>query len=209
MIISHAHRFCFFAIPRTGSSAIKLALLEAGIGQEIKPRHISYTEFMSTASPEVKNYYTFTSVRHPLDSVVSAYFKRKNDHNGRFSRGTFKNRRPIANNQLEAFRFIRDTGADFPTYFEHFHCTPYRKPRHQATVTSVNRILRFESLQEDFSKVMKELDLPEIILPRYNSTAGRVSGYQSYYPPRIQHQAKEMFGDIMDAWGYNFPTDWE
>lgn len=200
--------FVFFAIPRTGSKAIRLALTEAGLGEEIQPHHISYAEFMATASSEVKSYYTFASIRHPLDSVVSAYFKKKNDHNGRFSQANLKNGRQIAKKQMEAYNFIQDTGVDFPAFFKHFHCTPYRKQRHEATVASVDRILRFESLQEDFAKVLRELGLPEIKLPLYNATAGRASGYQPYYPPHIRSQAKEMFGEIMDAWGYDFPDNW-
>ena len=209
MIISHRHRFCFFAIPRTGSTAVARALLRAGYGEEVKPQHISYEEFMTGQTRDVRSYFTFTIVRNPLDSVVSAYFKKKNDHNGRFSRGTFKSGRPIAPRQLEAYRFIRDNDASFAEYFRKFHTAPYRLPRHEATAAAVDKVLRFERLAADLNETLAALNLPALAIPRTNPTAGRKSDFTQYYTPPIRSLAQRNFSDIMESWGYDFPESWD
>ena len=208
MIISHQHRFCYFALPRTGSKAVSKALNDAGYGQMVKPMHRSFTEFMATATPAEKGYFTFCTIRNPLDSLVSAYFKKKHDHNGRFSRGTFRNGRPIAEENLKEYRFIQENDADFASYFEHFYTTPYTRPRHEETVRRVDRVLRHENLAEDFKETLDTMGLPDVPLPVYNVTKGKKPEFTAYYPERIRPQAREVLGQLMKDWGYAFPEDW-
>lgn len=208
MIISHNHRFCFFAIPRTGSKAVSKALIEANYGEEKRPMHLSLAEFRATASQVEKGYYSFCTVRNPLDSVVSAYFKKKNDHNGRFSRGTFKSGRPIAAAALEEYRFIQENNADFADYFLRFYHSPWRLPRHENTIQQADRVMRYERLATDLAAVLVELSLPDVPLPVYNVTAGKAKDFTSYYPPRTRARARSVFQPLMESWGYAFPEDW-
>jgi hypothetical protein len=208
MIISHEHRFCYFALPRTGSKAVSKALSDGGYGKQVTPMHQSYEEFMETAQAAESQYFTFCTVRNPLDSAVSAFFKKKNDHNGRFSRGTFSNGRPISPSNLEEYRFIRDNNADFASYFEQFHCRQYSRPRHEETVKRVDRVLRYENLSDDFLSVLDSLKLPPVSLPVYNVTTGKDADFLTYYPEHIRSRAKKVFGRLMANWGYDFPVGW-
>ena len=208
MIINHQYRFCFFAIPRTASKALSQALIDQLGSEEILRMHASYPEFMEQASAKERRYFTFTTVRNPLDSIVSAYFKKKNDHNGRFSRGTFKEGRPIGKRAMTEYRFIVDNDADFATYFAHFYQEEYRIPRHEKTASKVDHILKFERLAEDVQQLCTQQDWPPVSIPLKNKTEGKTASFLDYYTPQIIPQAKRVVGPLMSDWGYDFPAEW-
>ncbi|MEM8584895.1 MAG: sulfotransferase family 2 domain-containing protein [Bacteroidota bacterium] len=208
MIINHQHQFCFFAIPRTGSKAVSKVLIEEFGSEEMLRMHTGYDEFMAVAKRKEQKYFSFAAVRNPLDSVVSAYFKKKSDHNGRFSRGTFKEGRPIGEKAMAEYRFIVEHDADFATYFLHFYHEPYRVPRHERTAEMVEYLMRFETLEHDFQAVLSKLRLPRVSLPIYNPTSDRSADYLSYYTPNTWARAREVFSPLMEKWGYAFPIEW-
>ncbi|MEM1319717.1 MAG: sulfotransferase family 2 domain-containing protein [Bacteroidota bacterium] len=208
MIINHQHRFCFFAIPRTASKSVAKLLIEAYGSQGILKRHSSYGEFIAQAKPEERDYFTFTTVRNPMDSVVSEYFKKKSDHRGRFSRGSYRDGRPIAPAALRRYRFIVENDASFAEYFAEFYQEPYRLPRHEETAQKADVVMRYEQLEEDFEKLLKKLNLPLHPLPKINATAGKRGHFLDYYTPEIVPQALSVFTPLMQQWGYSFPEHW-
>ena len=203
MIINHKNQFCFFAIPRTASKAISKALIE-NIGSAERLRmHSSYDEFMAIASAKETNYFTFATVRNPMDSIVSAYFKKKNDHKGRFSRGTFQGTgRPVGEKAMKEYRFITENDADFATYFKEFYQEVYSIPKHEATIEKVDAIIRYEYLREDFTAVLKKLNLPDITIPLTNKTQEKEKHFMEYYSGNIFSQAQRVLGPLMKKWGY-------
>lgn len=208
MIINHEYKFCFFAIPRTASKALSKALVEQLGSEDILKMHISYEEFMEQASTEEKKYFTFTIIRNPLDSLVSAYFKKKNDHNGRFSRGAFKNGRPIGKRAMDEYNFITQEQATFSTYFKKFHQERYAIPRHEGTVKKVDHILRFEHLQADVAQLCAEKGWPALEIPVFNSTKEREKDFLQYYEPEVISLAIKNVGPLMERWGYEIPETW-
>ena len=208
MIINHKYQFCYFAIPRTASKAISKVLVEEFGSEEVHRMHMSYGEFMEVAREEEKGYFKFASIRNPLDSVVSAYFKKKEDHRGRFSRGSFKKGRKLAPRALEEYAFITEQDADFATYFQRFYQEPYSRPRHEETVRHMDAVIRFENLQMDFDRVLQQLNLPSTKIPEFNRTAAREREFLAYYKPEVQEQAKRVFSTIMSDWDYAFPESW-
>jgi hypothetical protein len=208
LIICHSYRFCFFALPRTGSKAISKCLLENLPCEERSPMHMGYGAFMATATQAEQQYFKFAGIRNPLDSLVSAYFKKKTDHNGRFSRGTFSDGRPIAQRAMEEYRFIVEEEADFPRYFQHFYTEEYTRPKHEETVRQMDALIRFENLQHDFDEVMARLGLPALELPGFNKTAAREADFEQYYPESIRPQAVRVLRRLMTEWDYSFPASW-
>lgn len=209
MIINHRYAFCYFAIPRTASKAISKVLIDELGSEEVMSMHTAYGEFMGQASQREQGYFSFTTIRNPMDSVVSAYFKKKNDHNGRFSRGTFKSGRPIGARALAEYRFIRDNNADFADYFLEFYREAYHLPRHEQTVASVDKVLRYERLDEDFATLgAQKWNLPNLEIPVFNTTAGKSRDFLQYYTPKTVERAKLVFGPLMRQWGYAFPEEW-
>jgi hypothetical protein len=209
MIINHQHQFCFFAIPRTASKAVSAVLIAHCQSEEIMRMHTSYDEFQAQAKPSEREYFSFTIIRNPLDSLVSAYHKIKSDHNSRFSRGTYKDGRPLTPRAISAYRFIKEKEASFVDYFLKFHQEPFRRPRHEATARKVDRCLRFENLQDDFNDTLQMIGLEPRIIPVRNTTAGKHKDFVSYYTPEIIPQAITVTRDIMNSWGYVYPKKWQ
>jgi hypothetical protein len=209
MIINHQYRFCYFAIPRTASKAISKVLIDKLGSESILRMHSGYREYLAVASPTESEYFSFASVRNPLDSVVSAYFKKKSDHNGRFSRGTFKKTgKPIGTRAMEEYRFIKETDASFQEYFQQFYTDTYTVPRHEETIEKVDALIRYEHLNEDFAQVMDRLGLPFFEIPLINKTNDKPKDFLSFYSPEIIPRAIKVFTPIMEKWGYSFPEAW-
>ena len=52
MIISHAHRYVFVEVPRTGSRAVATELREHYDGHEILRTHATYSDFLRQATDD-------------------------------------------------------------------------------------------------------------------------------------------------------------
>lgn len=91
MIVSHRHRFIFFAVPRTATHAIRAALapilgtddwqqeaLRLGVRSplpalaRIGHGHIAVRQAQAALPTDVWRYFKFALVRHPFDRYVSA-----------------------------------------------------------------------------------------------------------------------------------------
>ena len=206
MIISHRYKYLFVELPHTGSTAISAELREFYDGSKILRKHARYSEFRRTASKAEREYFVFSCIRNPLDVAVSLYFRYKTDHDSRYS----KPRGTVTRSDVEWFRFIQRTGADFPTYFKRAYRRPIpydnfsREAHHQ-----LDFVLRFENLQDDFAKVLGMIGIePQRRLPVVNSTSERRSDFASYYTPDVVQRAIWVFGPFMERWGYQLPPSW-
>lgn len=215
MIVSHEHKYVFIELPNTATSTIHRELCEYYAGlPELAPnvgRHITYHQFLETASPEELDYFVFSCIRNPLDVVVTNYYKIKTNHHGVFTDPKMwkVNGGWVTNHELAKFRFVQEAGADFGTYFQRY----YRFPPYDNWASMAHKdfdyVIRFESLQEGFAHVLKLLKLEQKRpLPVRNPTAEREGNFWSYYTPEIREQAVRVFGPFMQAWGYGFPPEW-
>lgn len=207
MIISHKHRYLFIEIPLTASWAIRHELCEYCDGMPVLHKHASYPEFARSANAEERDYYVFATVRHPLDEVVSRYFKLQTDHNAAFSEaGSLKALR-VDYADLEKYRFVSE-GACFEDYFRRYHRRPFTGMI-DLSRDKTDLVIRYERLQEGFSEVLQRLGIDQVRpVPMTNKTRGRRKQWQSYYPATITEQAKASFGPFMMEWGYRFPCEW-
>lgn len=210
MIISHLHKYVFVELPRTGTSAVSRELRLNYGGERFLRKHSSYQEFLRIASHEEKQYFVFTCIRNPLDDAVSHYFKLKTDHRTKFSNEKKGRGRKRLADRVDAWMYktIRGDDLDFPTFFRRFHLLPYNNWS-SMSIDRYNYIMRFESLQDDFARVLQLIGLePVRPLPHRNVTAGRRRDYWTYYTPEIIPRARRIFGPYMKQWGYAFPPEW-
>jgi hypothetical protein len=210
MVISHEHKYLFIEIPYTGSTAIHRELCENYAGFPTLHKHALYSEFQRIASPEEKRGFVFAGVRNPLDAAVSIYFKYRINHKGKYTnpKRLAKHGGNIGSGSLRKFDFIRNNNADFPIYFEKFYKLPYG-----SLISLAHRhcdsVIRFEDLQDDFSKVLKLMEIKQKRpLPQTNRTSEKGDDFLSYYTPEIIEQARRVFGPFMKKWGYDFPSEW-
>lgn len=208
MIISHKYKICFFQIPRTGSTAIASLLIEHYNGIQKGRKHSSYEEFMRDAGSEEKNYFKFASIRNPLDSMVSKYFKIKSDHNRKFSRGTYINGEPTPKKAIEKFNFIQGNNASFEAFFMKYRNENFFKPHHEITLSKIDFNLRFDHLQDDFNHLTNMLNMPAGTIPKLNQTALRQKNFKMYYTSEIIPLAFESFAPIMEKYDFAFPEGW-
>ncbi len=206
MIISHKYKYVFVELPHTGTTAISAELRELYDGSKILRKHARYSEFLRTASAAEREYFAFSCIRNPLDVAVSLYFRYKTDHRGRYS----EPRGNVTRSDVELYRFIQRTGADFSTFFRHEYRRPipydnFSREAHRL----LNFVMRFEHLQDDFAEVLGLIGIePRRSLPVVNSTSGRRDDFASYYSPEIIPRARWIFGPFMERWGYDLPPGW-
>jgi len=106
---------------------------------------------------------------------------------------------------LDQLRFIRQTDADFASYFLRY----YRRPYSNWAVLShheMDFVIRFENLQNDFESALRAIGIePVRPLPTHNKTRARSRSYADYYTGRSRQRAKSVFKCFMAEWGYEFP----
>ena len=210
MVISHTHKYLFVELPRTGSTAISRELCQHYHGERIMRKHSTYFDFLRVASEEEKEYFVFSCIRNPLDDVVSRYVKIATDHRNRFTDPeTLKKRTNLAERvENRLYNYVHGNDADFEDFFLKFYILPYNN------WASISRhhydfVIRFESLPEDFEKVLRLLDIePVRQLPPRNVTSAREDSFVSYYSPRTIPRARRVFGPFMKLWDYQFPEGW-
>ncbi len=178
-------------------------------GKTILPHHMSYNEFLAQATDDEKTYFKFAVIRNPMDTEVSKYIKKKNDHNGIFSKGVMPGGRKVTEKDKIEFAFIKDNNASFARYFQEFAKGEYVFKKQELTLSNMDRVLRYENLENELKSMLAELDLPYYPLPTVNKTAHKDSDFQSSYTPEIVPQAVFFFGRFMKDWGYEFPPGWE
>ena len=125
MIFSHQYKYIFLEIPLTASWAVALELCELYGAEEILHKHASYYEFLQIASDAEKQYHCFAAVRHPLDKIVSRYYKLLSDHKGSFSDPNSIDELIVDYSDLKKFRCIMNENIDFSAYFHKFYKLPY------------------------------------------------------------------------------------
>lgn len=211
MIISNRYRYVFIEIPHTASTAIRNELIEYYDGVSIYSKHAPIDLFIKKASNNEKSYFKFTSIRNPLDIVVTRYFKRKTDHQGFFTNSIHWKEfgGHITQKARREFNFIKNNNATFAEYFKKFYKLPFDNYCNPSP-NQFDFIIRYENLQEDFSKLLKILGIRQIRdLPIINKTEGKSNQYLDYYLPEIINKAIWVFAPSMKEWGYTFPEHWE
>jgi hypothetical protein len=210
MVISDKYKYVYFELAHTGTTAISNELVEHYDGIKVLQKHTNYYEFMRWATPEQKRYYQFSGIRNPLDEAVSVYNKFVSDHKGRFSNPNMAEEKGgnVTSKQAAKYRYIKSEKANFAEFFLRFYRYPYDNSsaiRHR----KMNCIIRFESIQEDFSAVLKDLGLtPVREIPKINPTANKERNWMQAYDPAAVRHAMGIFGPFMNTWDYRFPEEW-
>lgn len=209
MIISHTYNYVFIELPHTASTSISQELRDNYDGHKVMTKHSPYNKFFRSASPEEKSYFVFSCIRNPLDVVVTEYFRLKTNHKEAFTnpKRWKRNGGWVPEYNLRQFKFIKDENADFAAFFKKYHKFPYDNWScldHER----FNFLIRYENLQDDFSKVLYLLGIEQKRPLPINNKTGDKRDFISYYTPDIQDQAKKVFSPFMKKWNYEFPSEW-
>lgn len=215
MVISHKHKYLFIQLPQTACTAVQNELIENYDGEKIHFKHAFYSDFLKNASAEEKKYFVFSSLRNPLDIVVSKYFKYKTDHVGAYSNQRKKkfgkfHKYLLWYTDKARYNFITNDDASFGDFFRKFYTLPYASWAvldHQ----NFDYIIRYENLQEDFAQMLKLINVePVRPIPSKNVTGTKSRDFWSYYDtPELREKAVKLFGNYMEDFEYDFPEEFK
>ena len=203
MIINHKHKFLFTHIQKTAGSSISNVLSSID-GTEI----ILYSHsFLNTINTERYNeYFKFCFVRNPWDRLYSCYkmMIKKGVHND-FSGHLLDNSKNFSE-FLNLTDVIYETS---PLECDGAHPYPKSISFNQLDYITDNSgnilvdfIGRFESLNEDYNKIMEKIGVTNLLLPHINkSTNGE---YRYFYNDSDIEKVYNMYKRDIDYFGYEF-----
>jgi hypothetical protein len=196
-------------LPRTGSTAISKELCSQYGGEKILKKHATYSDFLRVASDDEKQYFVFSSIRNPMDKILSLYFKYKTNQRGYENKAIYRGGNfLIAWLMQTQFRFVQNTNASFVEFFKRFYRLPY-DDWSSLDHEKLDYVLHFERLSEDFDEVLRRIGVESArSLPVTNKTAERDAEFWSYYTPEIHARARWVFRPYFNRWGYEFPAGW-
>ena len=206
MIISHKHRFIFFAVPRTGTHAVRQALRpylgeddweqQALFGKQSIPvpevaaighGHVSFQQIRACLPVEtLSSYFKFGFVRNPFDRFVSTCFF-LNRHNQRF-----------VGNEVEFMRLAINK--------VRFRQRVLARPQYRLLTDEHDRLMmdyvgRYETLQESFDDICSQTGLTPSILSRKNESQHQ--RYECYYDASLKESVAEYYRKDFQLFGYD------
>lgn len=207
MIISHQHKYIFFAVPRTATHAIREVLRQSKGVQDweqqmlfdkqclpiddiakIEHGHITAREIEPVLRPDQwSQYFKFAFVRNPFDRFVSAcaFLNRGNPQ--------FKQR---ANEWMKV-------AMTRPQFRQRLLIRPQSEQlTNSHDELSMDFVGRYETLQDSLGDILDHLSLPKVLLEVRNQSYH--SNYRDYYDDALQQQVKMFYQQDLDAFDYSF-----
>jgi hypothetical protein len=207
MILSHKHRFIFFAVPKTGTHAVRFALrghlgetdeeqVQLFVQKElpypeiarIRHGHIRWDEIRAVVPDDVwTGYFKFAFVRNPWERFVSycAFMRRNTDTFVRDPRGVM---RAILDNPEHQQRVVF-------------------QPQHQFICDADGKIMidhvgRQETMQESYNVIADRIGVPRQELERKNASSH--GPWRDYYDDELKRRVAELYARDIDVFGYTF-----
>lgn len=207
MIISHKHRYVFFAIPKTGTHAVRQALREQ-MGEEdieqvglfvqkrfpypefrdIQHGHLSALQIRPVLGEEVyASYRKFAFVRNPFDRFVSycAFMSRTTTHFETEPKRIMK-------------YVIRDSRPMQHILFQPQHSFVVDRDG----VLQLDLVGRTETMQDSYDEICRTLGFASSQLDRVNSSRRRP--YQEYYDRELVDLVSKVYEKDLEMFGYRF-----
>jgi hypothetical protein len=206
VIVSHAHRFIFFAVPKTGSQSIRAALrLQMGAGDweqaewgvskrvpiaelsAIGHGHVRVAEARQWLSPEIwSSYLKFACVRNPWHRFVSCAF--------------FKNatQRLFAKRPQACMKLLLQT----PQLTDNVFYRPQLDFLTDDGAMAVDVVLRVETLQRDFDMICDRLGLRRSLLTQLNRSDH--GDPKDYLDAELIRDVARVYARDIEAFGYTY-----
>ena len=188
-VICHDLKCIFLHVQRTAGTSITRMLLDAGRVFAPVGLHQSAADLRASDPRQWDEYFTFAVVRNPWDVWVSWYFHR-----------TAKYRIPAAYQNFAAW--IRD----WQTWYNRH---PFVYADQWGLVSDgqrvlVDRLLRFETLEEDLAAVRQCLGIVgHAGLPHLNASK-RQADYRAYYDVETRQIVASLAKADIENFGYSF-----
>ena len=207
MIISHKHRYIFFAIPKTGTHSVRQALRQQmgdqdleQVGLFVKKRfpfpefagiqhgHISTQQIRPVLGENLfGDYRKFAFVRNPFDRFVSycAFMSRGGN--------VF---------ETEPLRYMKYVIRELKP-LDHL----LYKPQHEMVTDAAGKLEldivgRNETMQASYDEICERVGMPSAQLERVNSSKHRP--YQEYYDRELMGWVSDLYRRDLELFNYGF-----
>ncbi|TCL09467.1 sulfotransferase family protein [Shimia isoporae] len=218
MILSQSHKFIFVHVPKTAGTAMTSALEPFGV----YPPRTLWRSFVrrlpiqeSPDSVYLRKHETAAGVRRKLGSDVFDQFHRfavvRNPYDHAVSHYEFmkqfripKIAEKVANMSFsEYLRYRMKPPFWNDTFFARLPNQSYFLADKDGTLL-VHRLLRFETLADDFNAMASDLGMEGVTLKRENQTISRTDKrpWQSYFDEESKALAEDLYAQDFDAFGY-------
>jgi hypothetical protein len=208
VIISHRHRFIFFAVPKTATHTIREALRthlatddweqQQLFAQQALPipeiakighGHISARRIRPYLDDEAWNsYFKFGFVRNPFDRFVSTcFFLHRN--NPQFGENPILHMKQALKNRSFRQRVLVRPQALQLTDAEGALLLDY--------------VGRYETLQSSYDEICRQIGLPTVPLGHANPS--KHSDCRDYYDDELQQAVAGFYADDLTLFNYRFP----
>ena len=206
MIISHKHRFIFFAVPRTATHALRQALRpclgdndweqQALFGKQSIPvpgiatighGHVSFQQLRKNLPAQTwSSYFKFGFVRNPFDRFVSTCF--------------FLNRRNPGFTGHEV-GFMRQAISKERFRRRILAMPQYRLLTDERDTLMMDYVGRYETLQQSFDEICRHIGIAPSVLSRRNESRHR--SYACYYDASLQQAVAGWYRKDFELFGYD------
>jgi len=199
-MISHKYKFIFVHVPKTGGTSIMTALRSFDLRGE---GHYTLDEIKKNnniSSFQAQQYYKFAVIRNPWDIVVSNY------HYSRMKKSFWHSDENTTRYELHP-DYELSSRINFSEYVKllvenklnhHFSMVPQV---HWIDET-LNSLIRFENLENDFSKVCRQIGLGDVALEKINPS--RHQHYSEYYDNLSRDLIYDYFLQDIKQFNYTF-----
>ena len=195
-MINHKYKFIFIHIPRTAGHSIDTMFLDLGMVDE-EFWHDSSIEIIKKFGIEIWNsYFSFSIIRNPWDRFLSEYIWQGNNFKTAIET-------KWGNKNISFVDFCK---SDFNWYPE------YERSRLSKTQLSfltddkgkicVDKLIKFENLQEEFSGVFDKIGIAKMKIPHRNKTKHK--SYWKYYNDETIEIVTKKFEEDIKFFGYEF-----
>ncbi len=189
-MIDHQRKLLFIHIARTGGTSVEAALVGRDWWeQDPQSKHLSASQTRAYYGEEVWNsYFKFSIVRNPFDRLVSMW-----------AAGWWH----TAEGSADPRKFHEFLLSLQPHEHETYNALCY----HEILDLPVDRVLRFERLEADFTQMLTELGHPEVKLPHVEKRDR--ADYRLYYDDVSTALVRSRFAQDLQTYGYEFepPTE--
>ena len=203
MPIFNDHKITFLHIGKTGGVSIEKSLglpprdyrkfcpeFIFGLKNGVMIQHARFQFLEQFMTEEQKGFFRFTIIRNPWHRMISAFYYLLPAHLRRFQ--TFEN-------WLEdKYEKIIDG-----KWTEGSHFVPQIEYTHQDGKQIVDRILRTETLADDFSRMCKEQGIQAGELKKLNVSRLRDKKLEDY-TPKTRDMVSEMYALEIDHFGFKY-----
>ncbi len=207
MIISHAHKFIFFAVPKTGTHAVREVLRrhlssddweqQMLTGNQALPipeiarighGHVTVREIRPHLSQELwDEYHKIAFIRNPFDRFVSvcAFLNRDNPA---FSRSPLVwMKEALKRSRFRERVLVRQQ---------------FEQLCNEEGELGIDSVCRYEGLQESLDILLDKLSLPSSPLNVLNSSEHKI--YSEYYDEELKNLVQDLYSTDIKQFNYAF-----